>query len=159
MKASLLKKLLEYEGISCEDLDTRGFLIQTDALIPIVEYMIKSPALGCDYLALMTASDHPKDEEIHLTYIIESLEGTAKTWLRIHVPRSGASVPSLTPYFEAANWLEREVFDLYGVHFENHPDLRRILTPDDFVGHGMLKDYKREGFFVAKPTKISGVKV
>jgi NADH-quinone oxidoreductase subunit C len=80
-------------------------------------------------------------------YLLASL-GTAgfgdtpkRLRVKVRVPNEDAVVPTVTNVWAAANWAEREAYDLYGVHFAGHPDLRRILMPDDWEGHPMRKDY------------------
>ena len=77
-----------------------------------------------------------------------------RSYFRVQVPRDQAVVPSLVPVYPGAEFQEREAYDLFGVHFEGHPDLRRILMWEGFNGHPMRKDW-REGYFEeeAKPFK------
>lgn len=80
-------------------------------------------------------------DALELTYALSNLGRRVKVFLKLDVPRSGARVPSLAGRFKAADWQEREVFDLFGVRFDGHPNLVKILTPDFTVGHPLLKDY------------------
>jgi NADH-quinone oxidoreductase subunit C len=87
----------------------------------------------------LTAVDDPdQDERFELQYLLHSM--TAHTWLRLKV-RTEESIPSITSLFPAANWYEREVYDLFGVVFEGHPNLTRIMMPDDWHGHPLRKDH------------------
>jgi NADH-quinone oxidoreductase subunit C len=81
-----------------------------------------------------------------LSYHILSHSYKEHIRLRVLVEEANASVESITPVWPAANYYEREVFDLFGVRFEGHPNLRRILMPDDWVGHPLRKDYPVEGY-------------
>jgi len=110
------------------------------------------PELQFSFLVEITAADyHPAEPRFEVVYHFACLgEAFAQPGgaapprrLRLKVRASGddAWVPTLTPLWLAANWLEREVFDLFGIAFTGHPDLRRILTPDDWVGHPLRKDY------------------
>ena len=80
-------------------------------------------------------------DALELTWLLSNLGRGIKLFLKLDVARKGARVPSLIPFFKAADWQEREVFDLFGVHFDGHPNLIKILTPDFTVGHPLLKDY------------------
>jgi len=73
-----------------------------------------------------------------------SLGHPLKAHLRVRLDRQAPVLPTLTTIWPAANWHERECFDLFGVRFEGHPDLRRILLPEDWVGHPLRKDYADE---------------
>ena len=64
-----------------------------------------------------------------------------RAWIKVYLPLEGAEVDSLVPFFAAANWYERECFDMYGVAFKGHPYLKRILLYDEFVGYPLRKDY------------------
>ena len=91
----------------------------------------------------LTAVDDPdQDERFELQYLVYSMAEHA--WLRLKV-RTNEVVPSVTSVFAAADWYERELWDLFGVRFEGHPDLTRIQMPDDWDGHPLRKDYPMGG--------------
>lgn len=95
-------------------------------------------ALGYGRFIDLTAVDDPDEEErFELQYLLYSMD--EHLWLRLKV-RTEESVPSLTPLFAGANWFERELYDLFGVRFEGHPSLTRILMPDDWEGYPLRKD-------------------
>jgi len=100
-------------------------------------------ALGFDMLGMVTAVDFGEDFE--LIYRLRSREMRVGMIVRTRVPRENPAVASVTDLWPAANWHEREVYDLFGLTFEGHPDLRRILLPDDWVGHPLRKDYEDPG--------------
>lgn len=77
-----------------------------------------------------------------VVYILTSLSAGLRLCLRCEVPRKEASVPSLYSIFRAADWQEREVYDMFGIRFEGHPNLKRILTQDAQAGHPLRKDYE-----------------
>jgi NADH/F420H2 dehydrogenase subunit C len=87
----------------------------------------------------LTAVDDPdRAERFDLQYLLYSME--RRVWVRLKVATT-ERVPSLTPFFPAADWYEREVYDMFGVRFDGHPSLTRILMPDDWDGHPLRKDY------------------
>ena len=96
-----------------------------------------------DLLSDITAVDYwqKQDPRFEVVYQIVSLKGRQRLRLRVGVPESDPTVDSLTPLWRGANFLEREVWDLYGIRFIGHPDLRRILLYDEFQGHPLRKDY------------------
>ncbi len=80
-------------------------------------------------------------ESFELVYCLSNLGERLKVFLRVEIPRGEPKAPSLVPLFAAADWQEREIFDLYGIHFEGHPNLKKILTPEFIAGHPLRKDY------------------
>jgi NADH-quinone oxidoreductase subunit C len=97
---------------------------------------------GFDLLAGLTASDAwPAEPRFSLIYVLYSLEHNVFLRLRVRVPGTAPEIDSLEPVYPAANWHEREVYDMFGVSFRGHSDMRRILMPYDWVGHPLRKDH------------------
>lgn len=88
---------------------------------------------GVDYLG--------REPRFEVVYHLMSLETKERVRIKAPVDESEPTVPTVTHLWKAANWFEREVYDLFGITFSGHPDLRRILTHDEFVGHALRKDY------------------
>jgi len=110
-----------------------------DAVIPILEYL-KLEA-DFDYLVDITAADWPKRaERFDLVYIVYSFPRNQRIRIKSYLPE-GFKPHSAVGVHLTANWLEREVFDMFGIEFAGHPDLRRILMPDEWEGHPLRKDY------------------
>jgi NADH-quinone oxidoreductase subunit C len=104
-------------------------------------------AAGYNFFEDMTAVDwFPSSPRFQLSYHILSHAFKEHIRLRVLVDDANPSVESITPVWPSANYYEREVFDLFGVNFEGHPNLRRIMMPDDWVGHPLRKDYPVEGY-------------
>ena len=99
--------------------------------------------LAFNFLSDLTAVDYWKKKEprFEVVYQIVSLPNRRRLRVRVPVPENDPSVDSLTPLWRGADFLEREVWDLYGIRFTDHPDLRRILLYDEFQGHPLRKDY------------------
>ena len=96
-------------------------------------------ALGLDYLASLTAVD--LKDNFELVAHLYSIAGRGKLALKCRLGRDNAVVESLTKLWSAADWLEREAAEMFGIHFEGHPNLAGLLLPDDWVGHPLRKDY------------------
>jgi NADH-quinone oxidoreductase subunit C len=104
-------------------------------------------AAGYNFFEDLTAVDwFPSSPRFQLSYHILSHAHKERIRLRVLVDGESPSVESITPVWPSANYYEREVFDLFGVRFDEHPNLRRILMPDDWVGHPLRKDYPVEGY-------------
>jgi NADH-quinone oxidoreductase subunit C len=89
---------------------------------------------------------YPVEPRFELNYHLVSIPRKEKVRLRVSLSGSDPVVDSLVPVWPGANWLEREIFDLFGIRFTGHPDLRRILLPDDWEGHPLRRDYPVEGY-------------
>jgi NADH-quinone oxidoreductase subunit C len=115
--------------------------ITKEHLVAICQFL-KSPDGGAyTFLTDETAADYPKREKrFDIVYHLYSFERNDRLRLRVQVA-DGEKVPSVTSVWVTANWMEREIFDMFGVGFEGHPDLKRILMPDGWVGYPLRKDY------------------
>ncbi len=104
-------------------------------------------ALQFNLLSDATCVDRfPIEPRFELNYHLVSIPRRDRVRLRVRLPGNDPVVDSLIPVWPGANWLEREVFDLFGIRFTGHTDLRRILLPEDWEGHPLRRDYPVEGF-------------
>lgn len=98
-------------------------------------------------ISSITATDwYPAEPRFRVVYHLHSLERNARVRLKCAVPGENGELDSVTGVWPGANWYEREVFDLFGVGFRNHPDLTRIMMPEDWEGHPLRKDYPVHGY-------------
>lgn len=98
-------------------------------------------------LAGITAVDwYPLDPRFEVVYLLHSISRQLRLRLKCRIPEQDAELDSLTALWRSANWYEREVFDLFGIRFRGHPNLRRIMLPEDWEGHPLRKDYPVHGF-------------
>lgn len=112
--------------------------------IILVSRLLKEEA-GFDRLSGVTAVDWwPREPRFEIIYFLHSIRNAARLRLSVRVGE-GVVVDSVTPIWRCANWYEREVFDLFGVPFGNHPNLERIMMPTDWEGHPLRKDYPVHG--------------
>ena len=115
--------------------------------------------LQFNYLSDATSVDRfPIEPRFELNYHLVSIPNRTKIRLRTRVSGADPVVDSLVPVWPGAGWLEREIYDLMGIRFNGHPDLRRILLPDDWEGHPLRRDYPTEGFRDVPATFLPGFK-
>jgi NADH-quinone oxidoreductase subunit C len=115
--------------------------VRPEAIVRVVSLLRDDPELDFSMLCDLFGADYPDQEQrFEILYNMYSLSRNRRLFLRVRAAE-GESVPTISQLFPNADWCEREVYDLFGVPFENHPDLRRILCPDDWDGHPLRKDY------------------
>ena len=120
-------------------------LITPDALLEVAAFLKDSDDGSFDYCSDLTATDWPpREKRFDVLYCLYSTRLRQRVRIKVQAG-DGEPVPSVTGLWPAANWLEREVWDMFGVDFTGHPDLRRILMPDGWQGHPQRKDYPLEG--------------
>jgi len=120
------------------------------AIVDVCAHLKHDPALGFDCLSNQSGVDYPARNEIEVVYHLVSYRLRQACVLKVGVPRDNAAMPSVAGVWRTAIWQEREIFDLLGVVFSGHPDLRRILLPEDWVGHPLRKDF-------VEPTEYHGI--
>jgi len=146
MTAEQIGKLLQSEfseGIQEIKLDVIDpwAKVDTAKLIEVLQFLRDNSETAFDFLRVIAAIDYPEEGEIELAYLLFSYKHRHEFKVKTRVKREQPSVPTSEGLWPAANWHERETYDLMGVNFEGHSDLRRILLPDDWVGHPQRKDY------------------
>lgn len=116
-------------------------ILGTAALIDVCKFMRQNPIMTCEYLVDVTAVDYPtREKRFDVVYVLHSFQTNERVRLKIYVAE-GEAIPSVTPLWATADWLEREVFDMFGIKFTGHPNLTRILLPEGWKGHPLRKDY------------------
>jgi len=115
---------------------------------PVLDFLKNHTGTRCKQLLDITAIDYPtREKRFEVAYQLLSFEHNSRIRVKTLLGGSGdEGVPSAVPLFSSANWLEREVWDMYGIYFAGHPDLRRILTDYGFQGHPLRKDFPLSGF-------------
>ncbi|MCA9212406.1 MAG: NADH-quinone oxidoreductase subunit C [Planctomycetales bacterium] len=105
--------------------------------------------LEFDYLVDITCVDYLQyrgaEHRFGLAYLIANSESSERLTIRVMLDEPDLKVPSIVSLWEGANWMEREVWDMYGIRFEGHPNLKRILLPEEFSAHPLRKDYPLQG--------------
>ncbi len=118
-------------------------IVKKDRIKEIMRYLHSTPELHFDYLQDLCGVDYlgKKDIRFEVVYHLYSLSHKHMIRIRAEVPEEDCSIDSVTDIWAGANWHERECYDLFGIVFNGHPDLRRILLPEDWEGHPLRKDY------------------
>lgn len=124
------------------------FYIKLEGIVPVINALKNESSLKFDYLNDLTAIDWlgKKQPRFEVCYLLRSPSNkNYRIMLKVPV-EEGESVPSIISIYKGANWPERELFDLMGIEFLNHPNMERLILPDNFQGHPLRKDYPLEGF-------------
>jgi len=144
------------EGILASEVDVKQAWVEVapDLILSIADFLLTDESLYFDFLHCISGVDYGESEgKLGLVYHLSSLIHEHQLVLKVSLDRSNPKpVPSVSGIWKAAEWHEREAFDLLGIPFENHPDLRRILLPDDWPGHPLKKDYE-------EPDSYHGIEV
>ena len=118
--------------------------VSADKIVDVCQFLRDEH--GFNRVSSVTALDwYPQEPRFEVVYLLHAVKEAARLRLKVRVPGEKPSVASVTPVWPGANWYEREVFDLFGVTFEGHPDLRRIMMPDGWQGHPLRKDFPIHG--------------
>ena len=126
--------------------DEVSHLVDKNALVPICEYIKDDPDFKMNYLVDILGVDQlPSSPRFEVVYLLYSISRKHRLRLKVNVDYD-ESIPSLTGFWPAADWPEREVYDMYGIVFEGHPDLARIYMAPDWQGFPLRKDYPLRGY-------------
>jgi NADH-quinone oxidoreductase subunit C len=118
--------------------------LKKDNIIAIIKHLYDHTDTKFQYLTTMCGIHYPDLNQIAMMYQLHNLISNLRIRLKIYLPIENPTVPTLTNVFAGANWMEREAFDFYGVIFEGHPNLKRILNVEEMIIHPMRKEYPLE---------------
>ena len=116
-------------------------VVDVQSVVEVCGFLRDDPDLKFEVLSDLTAVDWPKEQKIQVVYHLYSYAQRHQIVLKVDLPRDKPEVATMEKVWKVANWFEREVFDLFGVVFDGHSDLRRIMLPEDWAGHPLRKDY------------------
>jgi NADH-quinone oxidoreductase subunit C len=130
-------------------------VVDKGRLRAVMMFLRENEATRCDLLVDIAGMDTGKESpRFSVVYLLHSIKFNKR--LRVKVPvAEGASLDTVSDIWKAADWMEREVYDMFGIAFDHHPDLRRILLPDDFVGHPLRKEFPLKGENFDKPFRVA----
>jgi NADH-quinone oxidoreductase subunit C len=119
--------------------------VEAARIAEVARLLRDDPDLAFEMLTDVTCVDYLGEEpRFEMVYHFYSVSRNRRVRIKARVPESPCEIETLVPLYASADWMEREVFDLYGVSFRGHPDLRRLLLYDEFEGHPLRKDYAKE---------------
>lgn len=147
-----MEKILEvikskYEGeiLHAEMLyDFPTITLKKDKIVEIIRFLYHHPDTKFIYLTTLCGIHYPELSQIAVMYQLHNMVSNQRLRLKIYLPVESPVVPTLTPVFPSANWMERETYDFYGVIFEGHPNLKRILNVEEMIIFPMRKEYPLE---------------
>jgi NADH-quinone oxidoreductase subunit C len=141
--ATLQEAMPEAQLEAAPSVDLQATAYVSRSALPDVARLLRDRGdLAFTFLAELTAADFwPREPRFEIVYILVSFTRRVRLRLKVRLHGNDAHLPSVSDVWPAANWLEREVWDLFGVVFDGHPDPRRLLMPDDWEGHPLRKDY------------------
>ncbi len=126
--------------------DQVSITLKRDKIIDICRYLHDNPELSFNYLSDLCGTDYPhKDPRFEVVYNLYSIKHRHGIRLKALIPEQDPSIDTVVSVWIGANWHEREACDMYGIVFKGHPDLRRILMPEDWEGYPLRKDYPLKG--------------
>ena len=137
---------LHYKDAIIDSHNFRGdqtITVQKNVLVDLFKFLRDNPALDFNFLMDLTAGDYlnRKDNRFEVVYHFYSLKHNDRLRVKVPVSEEDCTIDSVSSLWKTANWYEREVWDLYGIKFNDHPDMRRILLYEEFKGHPLRKDY------------------
>ncbi|MCD6310725.1 MAG: NADH-quinone oxidoreductase subunit C [Candidatus Eremiobacteraeota bacterium] len=147
IKQKLEKKFPGYTFTDDPD-NNEGIIIKPEELIDICKYLVNDIDLAFNFLNFVTAID--RDKTIDVVYMLSSIPMKHRVLLKVSLSRQDPQVDSVSGIWPTANWHEREAYDLFGIKFNGHPDLRRIMMFDNWKGYPLRKDFVHENL-IHKP--------
>ncbi|MEY4929740.1 MAG: hypothetical protein RI909_464 [Bacteroidota bacterium] len=145
---SIIKEVTAEEIKEISSSTPFGVIVKKEIILSICERLHHDSDLYFDMLSCITGVDNGVEAgTMEVIYHLYSIPFNQSLVLKVILPRENPELDSIVSVWKTANWLEREVYDMFGITFTNHPDLRRILMPADWKGYPLRKDYKHEDYY------------
>lgn len=126
---------------TCVEFGDKTVVIEKDTLLELIRFLTQEPYAFIMLLDLTCVDYIGQEDRFQMVYLLFSLSQNQRLRIKAPLPEKNPSIDSLTPFWKNANWLEREVYDMFGVQFNGHPDLKRIFMYEGFEGYPLRKDY------------------
>ncbi len=144
----LISQVCRRECVIVQNASPPGVIVDATDLVSVCLELHQNPATFFDSLSCVTGIDNGLEAKtMEVLYHLYSIPFHTSMMLKTIVPRENSEIDSVSHIWKSANWLEREVYDMFGIKFKNHPDLRRILMPNDWEGHPLRKDYQHQELY------------
>lgn len=147
-KDSLVADLQSKFGNAIQNVEEQygllGFTTSKDQIIPILKYLNESETYRFRFLTDLCGVHYADEKQLAVVYHVHSMENNFRLRIKVFVPESNPKVPTATVLYKSANWQERETYDFFGIIFEGHPNLKRILNVDDMVAFPLRKEFPLE---------------
>ncbi len=145
---SVIKPICQTDPVIDETASPGAIKLSKDDLLSVMDTLYHNETTYFDMLSCITGIDNGEQAAtMEIVYNLYSIPFNHHLMIKVVLPREKPDIESVTHIWKTANWQEREIFDMYGIHFKNHPDLRRILMPADWEGHPLRKDYKHQEYY------------
>ena len=145
---SIIKPVCQTDPAGDETSSPKAIKIAAQDLVSVMDTLFRNSSTYFDMLACITGIDNGvQAATMEVVYNLYSIPFHQHLAIKVVLPREKPEIETVSHIWKTANWHEREIFDMYGVHFKNHPDLRRILMPADWEGHPLRKDYKHQEYY------------
>lgn len=136
------------EAVVDDSSNPKGIKIPKEDLLLVARALLENPIAYFDMLSCVTGIDNGPDAgTMEVVYNLYSVPFNNQLMIKVSLVRQKPEIESVSYIWKTADWHEREIFDMYGVNFLHHPDLRRILMPADWEGHPLRKDYKQQQYY------------
>lgn len=145
---SIVRPVCQTDPVIDETASPKAIKLFKDDLLSVMDTLYRNETTYFDMLSCITGIDNGEQAAtMEVVYNLYSIPFNHHLMIKVVLPRDKPEIESVNHIWKTANWQEREIFDMYGIHFKNHPDLRRILMPADWEGHPLRKDYKHQEYY------------
>jgi NADH-quinone oxidoreductase subunit C len=144
----IARSVAKNEVLQDTNISPNGIRVYPEDVVSVCRALHQHEELYFDMLSCITGIDNgPQAGTIDVAYNLYSIPFNLHLMIKLSIPRDNGCVESVSSIWRTAEWHEREIFDMFGVNFDQHPDLRRILMPADWEGHPLRKDYKQQEYY------------